>query len=284
MRPLIRPTLTESRQSEPAWALLMSAFGPYCAISEEPIYDVGFIWDKAWNSEHPFQQPVEDRWDNLLLLAPATFSAWQRHHSPEMGEVLLPDQYLTFSILDSAFVYSLEEVNVIIVDENGEPVRDRREPALLPSGPNWLTIVRGRDSAAQATIDMFSLNGDSFDAEKNVLRITEEEYLSRADARLANRTAAWQRADHAAAVIADVSAANRTSLLGVARSLAATTGFWSVWATVLWERFQDTELIAAVLDSVGIPGEEPFTGVGPHNDFPGTSAGWREQRGRAALA
>jgi hypothetical protein len=284
MRPLTRPTLIESRQSDPAWALLLSAFGPYCAISEEPIYDVGFIWDKAQNSEHPFQQPVEDRWNNLLLLAPATFKAWQRHHAPEMGEVLLPDRDMTFSILNPAFVYSLEEVNVMIVDRNGEPVKDRREPALLQSGARQMTIVRGRDSAAQATIDMFSLNGDFFDAHENVLRIREPEYLSRADARLENRTAAWQRAAHAAALIADVSATNRTSILGVARSIAATTGFWSVWATILWQRFQDTGLLASVLDPVGLQNGEEFVGAGPHNDFPGTSRGWRQQRGRVAVA
>jgi hypothetical protein len=284
MRPLNRPKLTESRRNDPAWALLMSAFGPYCSISEEPIYDVGFIWDKLQNSEHPFQQPVEDGWNNMLLLAPATFDAWQRHHGPEIGKVLLPDQHVTFSIFDSAFVYSLEEVTVIFVDENDEPLKDLREPPLLQSGPQQLAIVRGRDSVAQATIEMFSLNGEFFDAQEKVLRITEAEYLSRADARLGNRTAAWRRADRAAALIADVIPANRTSILGVARSIAATTGFWSVWATVLWQRFKDPRLLAAVLGPVDRHDGEGFIGAGPHNDFPGTSPGWLQKTGGVAVA
>lgn len=273
MRPLNRPVLTEEQWDNSSSSLLMSAFGPYCSLSEEPIYDVGFVWDKVQNAERPFQEPARDHWSNLLLLAPATFAAWQHHHDHVGEELLLPDQELTFSVFDSPFIYSEEEVDVVCVDENDKPIYDRPITPQFESGMRRLVIVRGRDGRAQATIDTFSLNTEFLDAKSNVLRITEEEYLSRSDARLNNRTVAWRRAVRAAASIADVDRYERPTVLSMARSIAASTGFWSVWATVLWERFRDTGLLVAVLGSEERQTDE-LLGAGPHNDFPGTSPRW----------
>jgi hypothetical protein len=273
MRPLIRPTLSSAQLDNSGSSLLMSAFGPYCSVSEEPIYDVGFVWDKVRNSEHPFDQPAGEDWENLLLLAHGTFEAWRRHHDEDAEELVLPDQEITFNVYDPVFIYAEEEVNVICVDESGEDIVDREIISpFFPSGMRRLVIVRGANSSAQATIDTFSLNTAFFDPEANVLRITENEYLSRTDARLGNRTAAWQRAMRAAGSIADVDRNERPSVMSMARSIAASTGFWSVWATVLWERFQDTGPLASVLGSENLDRE--LVGAGPHNEFPGTSPEW----------
>src|SRR5579884_3164512 len=104
MRPLQRPTIPSERLSSgTAYGLLMNVFGAYCSISDEPLYDVGYVWDRN-NVEHPaFQAPAEN-WDNLLLLSPATRDAWTRHRDNLVtSELLLPDTDSTFSLENSPF-------------------------------------------------------------------------------------------------------------------------------------------------------------------------------------
>lgn len=279
MRPLKRITLPRDQlHGRPASGLLMNVFGPYCAFSEEPLFDVAFIWDKKNNAEYPFQQEPEADWDSLLLLAPATYAAWARHHDVPRSQLIMPDEEITFSLADSPFTYSLEEIDIVYLDENGNadasPKRD------------YLVIVRGANERALATIDTFSLNTDYFHSDTNELRIPRDEYLSRVDARLHNRTEAWSRAVRAAELMADHK--NDVPLLAQqVRMAAATTGFWSVWATVLWQRFSDRDLLSMVLASQRQESltDRDIVGTGPHNDFPGTSPRWlRQGEGKVSAA
>lgn len=268
MRPLLRITVPlERRETRSAYALLMNVFGPYCAISEEPLYDIAYVWNKATNSEFLVGQPPAEDWDNLLLLSPTTREAWKRHHYRPPSELMIPDEQTTFQLEDSPLVYSLETVNLVLTDENDVP---------LPSPRNYqAVIVSGTTEEARATIETFSLNTEYFDAEGKELRIPLEEFLSREAAILETRTVAWRRATAAADQIAALDRLGRRALVAQLQMSAAATGHWSVWATVLWSRFEDLDLLSSILSGRSEAEKDgDLIGFGPHNEFPGTKPDW----------
>jgi len=267
MRPLLRPTIpTERLSSRTAYALLLNVFGPYCALSEEPLYDVASVWDKGSNAEFNATQPPLKRWDDLLLLSPGVCDAWRRHHDVDVANLMLPDQEKTFQLEDSPFVYQLEKVNRVVLDED-----DKISPE---SGTEEIVIVRGTNPRAEATIETFSLNSEYFNPETRELRIPREDHCSCQDALLRNRTLAWQRASVAAEQIAGLSSTDRRVLLAQLQMSAAVTGHWSVWATVLWSRLKDGAFIGQVLGGqTQDQTDRDLIGFGPHNEFPGTSPG-----------
>jgi len=268
MRPLRRMTIpAEPVASRTAYALLLNVFGPYCAISEEPLYDVAYVWNRTTNSEFPFNQAPAERWSDLLLLSPATCEAWRRHHDRPSSQLMIPDQEITFQLDNSPISYSLETVNVVLIDNNDEIVPTAKSEKLV--------IAQGNNERARATIDTFSLNTEYFNPATKELRLPAEEYLSRRDAPLRSRTVAWKRATDAAEQIAGLRGADRRPLVPQLQISAAATGHWSVWATVLWNRLEDRELLFSVLG--GRPSAQDYEDLvsrGPYNEFPGTALGW----------
>jgi hypothetical protein len=262
MRPLKRMTPPPQELADgSAYGLLIDVFGPYCSFSDEPLPDVAYVWDKANNSEYPPSRSPGENWDNLLLLSPATRDAWSQHLGQSISNLSLPDSETTFRLEDSPFVYALEKVEVLYLDESGAQLGSIQEKKYV--------IVRGSN--------MFSLNTEYFDAAERRLRMPYVDYLSRRDPRLHSRTQAWRRATQAAqqvAVAALAGRGNRGPLLAQVQNSAASTGYWSVWATVLWNRFHDLRLVSAVLGArIGVEGGE-LLGHGPHNEFPGTAPEW----------
>lgn len=269
MRPLTRTTVpTERLESRPAYALLMSVFGPYCSISEEPLYDIAHVWDKAANSEFPPNRAPGENWNNLLLLSPTTCEAWRRHHDQPSSELTIPDEEVSFHFADSPLIYSLEDVNIVLTDENDEKVQT--------SGTEKLVIVTGTTKEARATIETFSLNTEYFNRETNEFRLPFTEYLCRQDVVVRSRTHAWRRATATADAIAPLSKTECRSLIAQLQMSAAATGHWSVWVTVLWNRLKDLGFLSAVLGGRSDVGSDAdLIGFGPHNEFPGTASGWQ---------
>jgi hypothetical protein len=275
MRPLKRTTLPQELEDGSAYGLLIDVFGPYCSFSDEPLPDVAYVWDKADNSEYPSEKSPGGSWNNLLLFSPATRDAWIRHRDQWASNLSVPDSETTFRLESSPFVYALETVEVFYLDESGA---QRGAPQ-----QQEFAIVRGSNDQAQATIDMFDLNTEYFNEAEHSLRIPYVDYLSRRDARLHSRTQAWRRATHAAQQIALVGRGDRGPLLAQVQNSAASTGYWSVWATVLWNRFNDVGLLSAVLGArTDIRGEGELLGSGPHNEFPGTAPNWLDLELKAA--
>lgn len=283
MRPLARMHAPPRAAAErPAFASLMNAYGPYCAISERPLHEMAHAWHAGSQAEVSRVASPAD-WGELLLLDADTYAAAQGAEAAGADTgLMLPHRDLTFALDESSpFTYALEDVAVVQLDDNGQPLgATTTEP---------LAIVRAHDPRAQATIDRFALNSAYFDQERSTLRIPRSAYLSMQDQRLFERTLAWQRADQVAASLAGVDGATRQEpLVAQLRLLAAATGFWSVWATVLWRRFHDKELLRRVLaepeartrrllrlraESTAVPADAPI-GPGSHNAFPGTRIDW----------
>lgn len=269
MRPLLKTNSPKEAHTQSVYGLLLNAFGPYCAISEEPLHDVAYVWDKAANAEFPANQPPAENWSNLLLFSPATCDAWRRHHPQPSSELLLPNADSTFQLENSPFVYALEPVNVIYTDDAD---RQRTE-----SGTEELVIIEGTTAKAQATIETFSLNTEYFDPERKELRVPWDEYLSRQDVIVRSRTWAWRRATEAADQIEAIPSDQRDTLRRQLQISAAATGHWSVWATVLWARLHDPDLLSSILGTAlrGFPG---------HNEFSGTASTWLVRTPSPAIA
>jgi len=264
MRPLKSSSDIATLEGATVYESLIQAYGPYCAFSEDPIWDVARVWTKDATIESAML-PARRGGEAALLLSPATFLAWQDRREMVLADPLRPDIDLTFRLADSPFVYNLEPVRIGYVDEEGGPDGEPED--------RELAIVRGFTPQAEATIDLFALNGEYFDSETNGMTIPRHAYLAREDPRIFNRTNAWMRAEQVAGRIADAPADTRNLYLDQTRAIAAAVGFWSVWATVFWRRFQDRDIVARVLmepEAVGLGS----TGPGIHNAFPGTRSDW----------
>ena len=275
MRPLARPPPDMLRPADHPAASL-GLFGPYCAFSERPLRDVFALWSGP-DSMPPFGPEAD--WNAVLPIDPTTLeAALLRLTLPSATEpILRPDRDDTFSLTgDSPFTYDLEQVRVWYLDDEGAP---EGEPTVEEH-----VIVRGRTDRAQATVRLFALNSIYYDEHQGELRIPRSAYLRMDDSRLQERTAAWLRAEEASQLAAQAEGAfARTLLLDQIRVMASMTGFWSVWATVFWNRFEDLETVrrvtieparTAAADGGG-PAERPapaLSGPGPHNAFPGTRA------------
>jgi hypothetical protein len=269
MRPLIRPTQHPIVLPDQHSAFhLMNHYGHYCAFSEEPIFDTVATWNPVIIHSSPLatrHDPIE----GSLPIAPATFDAWNQNRE-RAKSYLRPDEHLTFSISKPAFTYELEKVEVIFLDEEGEPVQTEERN---------LVIVRGSNEQSNSTIDIFALNTNSFDAKTNQLKMSHSDYLSRVDHRLFNRTDTWIRATQIADMIEQSPKEGRVILAQHAGGLASLSGFWSVWATIFLSRFQDDNLAQLMLSSAQTNQPQEIaptvvTGSGIHNIFPNTHQGW----------
>lgn len=278
MRPLAKPPLSDDVRAEDIPAFLLTQLGPFCAFSERPLRDVFRIWTAlAWP---PMPEPVALRplWEELLPIDPTTLQAALSRWPILLGRpgILAPDRDDTFFLTGpSPFTYDMEEVTTWYLNDDGSPEGDPQVEMHV--------IVRGHGAAARATIDLFALNSIYYDPRTGELRIPRRSYLRMDDSRLQERTAAWNRATQAAALAAEVNEATRPLILDQIRMMAAMTGFWSVWATVFWKRFEDAETVrrvtvepmrtfVAVTAEVIAPRPFALSGPGPHNAFPGTRA------------
>lgn len=284
MRPLLRPaTAGKLLGEEPASAVLMAAFGPFCMLSERPLPSVSHVWHAGRAREVENDRARADEWGELYLLDDATFNTVKTHAAPE--GFLLPDRALTFTRTGGPFVYGLEEVRRTLLDENGDP---EGEPVT-----ESLAVVRATSPAAQQTIDLFALNTPYFHAETRELRIPRRDFLSMTDHRLYERTEAWRRAERSAGLLRQALAAGREEaldlLLEQIRLTVNATGYWSVWATVLggaplegarlkralcMPEDRVAHNVVRLAKDMGPDAARVHLGYGPHNALPGTRTDW----------
>jgi hypothetical protein len=281
MRPVAKTSVPSTElAAHPALALLINVLGPYCSYSERLLPDVAGVWNAQAGAAQPPEKPAADDWDNLLPVDVATLAAAAANMKP--ADVLRPDRDVTFTVTDaSPLVYALEPVQVIYLDDEGKPRGD--------AVTEQHVIVHGRTDRAKATIDAFALNTRYFDAGRGELRIPRSDYLSMVDTRLHDRKRVWDRATEAASAAASIDQpAMRNLLLDQIRLTASGSGYWSVWATVFWQRFRDAAMLRRLLmeppeslrrtlqmrAATGVEPAPHSTGPGPHNAFPGTRSDW----------
>jgi len=281
MRPLIHPPIQIITKGKRAMAAVaLQAFGPFCAISERALPGAYVLWNAQAHRAIDVTSAVDEQWQECILIDQTTFNIIQHKDRPD--DLLLPHKDITFAVQNSPFQYELTSIEIVLLnDEN---------PDLTETKKQNLVIVSAITPQAQQSIDFFALNGEGFDAEKNRLTIKQLDYLSMTDHRIFERTETWQRASQIIDSIktVDGNADLHPLVVNQTKLMVSNSGFWSVWATLLWRAFEDRDLLAHVLaqspeESILLKGAYTdlqqehiieLPGHSAHNSFPGTRQDW----------
>ncbi len=253
MRPLSRPLWRSRWADSDASEVARYGLGFFCAACEMPLPQEAVAWH-AGEGYFPGRRATIVEWRDLLALCRRCAHA-AHEAGPPPPEVLLPHRELTFTLAAPS------------------PLRYERDREGRVS-------VVAQDGRADVTVDFFALNGlvardpgpEVEDAE--LFRLTVD-YV---DPRPGLREQAWEQAELFAAELAPTEGEERRRLVRMVHLAAASTGFWSVWATVLWQSLQDADVLATALlppaaplrAGAGAPGAGP---VG-HHAFGGTRRDW----------
>jgi hypothetical protein len=271
MRPVQKPAPPTRLGSESVHDLLMDALGSYCCTCERRLTDDSRAWHAQRRVLVASPAPADD-WSELLVLCHNCSAASQAATAPT-GSLLLPDRDRTFSVNStSPFVYALEPVNLVYLDDDG-----------APDGPLETAeraLVKATTPAAQATIDYFALNTHYYDPATSTFRIPRADQLAMVDQRVDLRTEAWTTAKTFGEELRDDPEPSlRRALSTQIRQTIQGGGFWSTWATALWQRVPEPTLIARMLLPPRPPtaltattGTPPLAGEAGR--FPGTRSDW----------
>ena len=270
MRPLLYPELpTQVRKNWSLGAALLQGLGPFCAISERPLPDVMLAWHGGRGQAFADTVAIPVDWTEYLPIAPELTPL---SDLSELSALALPNRDLTFSLGERLFDYALEEVDLFLTDDAGNTEAQKRD----------LVVVSGRTDAARRTVEAFRLNGAGYDGASHQLTMSKRTYLTMEDHLIFRRTEAWNRAEEVAKHLVEHDAPDL--LVAQARLVAAATGYWSCWATVMQKLELPLSAIAVILGEVP-PATSGLTGVaekagsfeaghGPHHTFPGTDPRW----------
>jgi hypothetical protein len=206
-------------------------------------------------------QALEAVWPHVFNLCPHCAVAAAPTKSPTgalLNALLLPDR--------SATTFALNESSPLRYEQLRVPQRtfDPDSGITTDAGSRDAVIVVGTDDRARATIRHFALNTRFFDEATNSLVFSADLDLDSFDPRLNLRMQAWKSAARYARLLKDADEPlwHRTLLNQALMSLSY-NGFWSVWATVLWEVLRDVSLLSDMLDADS-----------PGGSFPRTRADW----------
>jgi hypothetical protein len=185
-------------------------------------------------------------WRGLLPLCPncAAAAIMPRPRISAGAPPLRPDRDATFA-LDTRSPLAYELRPVAVQREHEDAVAADR------------VMVVARTAAGVATIRRFALN-TPFHVEptRDALRLPAGTTLGEIEAydpRLARRTASWHHAHHAAAALHAARPEARDAVLQTISWTVSFEGFWSVWATVLWERLRDEAVLDALRRHPDLP-------------------------------
>jgi hypothetical protein len=228
VRPVSRPAWHPGLATVPAVLALQDVFGRYCATCERPLPEGGVVWDAA--AGEALVGPADaSRWRELLLLCRVCAAA-AATRPPGRAAAALPDRDLTFTLAAPASIrYELRNLDV--------PGDDAATVERV--------VVRPVTPAAAETVRRFALNTPFHREDELVAPLETVEAL---DWRLIDRTRAWRSAERAAENLRQSpSPRDRELLAGTVAAVIEAQGCWSVWATVLWDRLLDPELLGRLL-------------------------------------
>jgi hypothetical protein len=241
MRPLQRPPWNPEWEGARATDVVRHVLGRYCATCERPLPQAAVAWHAdAARAVPDVARPSE--WDDLLALC-NNCAAAARESGAGAVEPLRPDRDRTL-------------------------VLDAPSPILYaPPTAEARAGVRPGDARGGATVVRFGLDRHvpvhPFGEELFLPDEPDEATLDFWDPRHEQRDAAWRDAEAALDRLLPGPPAVRDVLVDQLARLAEARGFWSVWATVVWDRTHDRDLLATVL----LP-------QAAHHAFVGTREDW----------
>ncbi len=253
MRPLSRPPWRPRWAERDASEVARYGLGSFCAACEMPLPQEAVAWH-AGDGYFPGRRATIVEWPELLALCRRCAHA-AHEHGPPPPEALLPHRDLTFTLAAPS------------------PLRYARDD-------DGRVSVVAQDGRASVTVGYFALNGllprdpgpevDDVEA----FRLTVD-YV---DPRPGLREQAWKQAEYYAGEMRRSDGEERGRLLATIHLVAANTGFWSVWATVLWQSLQDADVLETALLPPAAPLRAGADAVAAepagHHAFGGTRRDW----------
>jgi hypothetical protein len=227
MRPLSRPPWAARWAGRSASEVARYGLGFYCAACELRLAQDAVAWDASRRIVLRRGAAIGD-WPQLLPLCRRCAAAAMRSGKTPIEQLLLPDRHLTFTLAGtSPFTYTRD-------DRTGH-----------------VTVVPAPGPAA-TTVDYFALNGlfatEPLPTAPRTPQTEEQaaiiDYL---DPRPGLRDSVWEQADYLATRLEETSGREREELAGRVHLVATNSGFWSVWATVLWTKLHDRDVLETVL-------------------------------------
>jgi hypothetical protein len=253
VRPLSRPPWRAQWAGEDASEVARFGLGFYCSLCEIALPQDAIPW-------HAASATVVDRgaraadWPDLLVLCRrCTAAASASAATIPPSQLLLPHRDLSFTL------------------EPTSPMRYVRDEAT-----GHVTVVPGSDAAA-ASVRYFALNGlfapaaDELAPEEDAVRLTMD-YL---DPRPGLRDQVWKQAAHFAGRLRDATGQDRQERLGLVHLVARSSGFWSIWATVLWQTLGEPDVLSTILQPPTAPAAAAL-GARPEGELNHAFASTRE--------
>jgi hypothetical protein len=242
MRPLLKLMPRNAPPGGNIQSLLFQATGAYCHLCESRLSDYSQVTDKQTGSA--MNAATAAQWPALLLLCEGCFRAQQKtmQEAPEAVSPLYPDEQRSFSLDKgtSPFTYEKRMVAHYSTDEQGTTLSEAVQEEMV--------LVKGATAEAQATINKYKLNSPYYDAKNNAFRVTLDG--PGIDIRVYQRTQMWglisDFVDRYKKLLA-IEPALAHLMLKQGKILAASSGFWSIWATLLWEGTADRKVLSAIL-------------------------------------
>lgn len=243
MRPLLKTAPVHLLTIHPVQALLMQTTGEYCHLCECRLPDHSFVMDKR-NGQSFEGYSTPDLWPHLIQLCDACYHAQQQAGQQPATAILYPDEQLTFSVHPdkSPFVYEKRTVLQAVLDADGKPLDEPQSTEMV--------FVKGTNESAQATIRHFQLNTAYYDEATNSFNIRLSGPSAGIDIRVRQRTEVWNIVNDYISrykKLLEVDPKLSGIMLQHGRLLAAGSGYWSVWATLLWQATGDQNILANVL-------------------------------------
>lgn len=243
MRPLLKTVPAHLLTLHPVQAVLMQTTGEYCHLCESRLPDHSFVMDKRnGTSFEGYSTP--ELWPHLILLCDVCYNAQQQAGQHPVSAILYPDEQRTFSVdpEKSPFVYEKSTVLQAVLDVDGNPLSEPQSTEMV--------LVKGTNESAQATIRHFQLNTAYYDETSNSFNIRPEGASAGMDIRVHHRTEIWNMASdyiNRYQQLQEVDKNLSGLMLQHGRLLAAASGHWSVWATLLWQATGNRDILANVL-------------------------------------
>ncbi len=229
---------------------LIDNVGSYCMLCEKSIAAHEVIHHRLF-AEMPESITQNDLNHALIVCSEChSYRDEIQLNAENIDKYLWPDLDSSFSInTQSPIIYSKKKVRYIVESSTGTVSDDVRDMVIVEPNSAAENLLQ---SKAQNTIDLYKLNTRHHIAEENIIRIPLEDELVLTDHRIRERNFAWDAAENAAnrllAVLDNVK--NQPKILDIFHKQITMTaqakGNWSVWMTVFWNKFKDSELLRKI--------------------------------------
>lgn len=279
-----RPDAAKWASERPCLGALLTELGPYCSFCEIRLTDTAFVWnlDAAETVEPDSRVTNPETWQNLYpICSNCEFEVSRSVNSSQLGTAI--SEFIAFALTHEVFdlSYPMAEPSPFgwdflmatktIINSDGSLERRNQKEVLVAAAVRPFAEIA----------DLFALNSRDVNYNDLEIRVTEESDLSLSDRRIEQRTKTWKCATEFCQrlqLVAELQGMGIAEFLETelalpwalqAKIMAGYTGFWTVWADLLWRTTRNRRFLESSLWNDPRSDEQIGT-INPLNPFPAT--------------